>query len=450
MFVSVASHYFLLVSFFCMNVISYDMCRTFVSSLPLSKSRKRSKIYSYYSWGVPLIIIAAANILDRLPGLLDDLKNYRPEYASQVCWMNNRKAIMVFFILPIGAVLVENLFFFIMTIYGILNSRFQEHQVPEKSKNRSGSVKFAQSPEERRWGHQKNRVYFVIYLKLSVLMGLTWLFGFLASFLKLGFLWYPFIILNGLQGTFIFIFFDLKWKVYFTAYEKIMGKTHPEKSKHLKKTFMKWMTQSSVNKEESKSDSGTQEQRFKKKADLLVKILKWSKKKEQHTQSLETLDRSLKKPLSKYNAWQQLKMFQDIISIDNNNRDNEQLEQPIDEMKPKQKAPLKRQTRVDIEMINDESDDDDEFSYYKPPAHEEGPPPYLPPPPYRRRLSSAMTRTTIIQEQHQQQPTTMIQHHTLLESGDKDRPSEQIQLWRFYVNNNNNNNNPDQTGEIGE
>ena len=439
-----ASHYFLLVSFFCMNVISYDMCRTFVSSLPLSKSRKRFKIYSYYSWGMPLVIIAAANILDRLPGLLDDLKDYRPEYASQVCWLNNRNAVMVFFILPIGAVLVENFFFFVMTIYGILNSRFQEYRIPEKSKNRSGSVKFAPSPEERRWGQQKNRVHFVIYLKLSVLMGLTWMFGFLASFLKLGFLWYPFIILNGLQGTFIFIFFDLKWKVYFTAYEKIMGKTHPKKSKHSKK---KWMSQSSVNKEESKSDSGTKEQKkFKKKADLLVKILKWSKK-EQQTQSFETLDRSLKKPLSKYNAWQQLKMFQDIISIENNNQDNEQLEQQKDEMKPSyaKKVPLKRQTKVDIETINDGSDDDD-FGYFKPPAPEEGPPPYLHPPPYRRRLSSTVTRTTIIQ-QHQQQPTTIIQHHTLLEAGDKG--PEHIQLWRFYVNNNMREN-PAQTEDIGE
>ena len=228
-----------------------------------------------------------------------------------------------------------------------------------------------------------------------------------------------------------------------------MGKTHPKKNKHSKK---KWMSQSqsSVNKEESKSDSGTQEQkRFKKKADLLVKILKWSKK-EQQTQSFETLDRSLKKPLSKYNAWQQLKMFQDIISIDNNNQaqDNEQIEQPKDEMKPSyaKKAPLKRQTKVDIETINDGSDEDD-FSYFKPPAPEGGPPPYLHPPPYRRRLSSTVTRTTIIQ-QRQQQPTTIIQHHTLLEAGDKG--PEHIQLWRFFVNNNNMRESPAQTEEIGE
>lgn len=40
-FVAVSSHYFLLVSFFCMNVISYDMCRTFISTIPSSHRRNR-------------------------------------------------------------------------------------------------------------------------------------------------------------------------------------------------------------------------------------------------------------------------------------------------------------------------------------------------------------------------------------------------------------------------
>ena len=277
-------------------------------------------------------------------------------------------------------------------------------------------------------------------------MGLTWLFGFLASFLKLGFLWYPFIIINGLQGTFIFIFFDLKWKVYFTAYEKIMGKTHPKKGKHLKKTFMKWMSQSSSSSanKDSKSDTDTQEQRFKKKADLLVKILKWSKK-GNNPHSLETaLDGTLKKPLSKYNAWQQLKMFQDIISIDHN-QDNDVedniYEQPQNEIKQlshKQKVPLKRQTRVDIETINSGNDD---FKVDKLPSSRL-PPPYHHPPPYRRRLSS-VTRTTIIKQQHQQRPksatsSTIIQHHTLVKAGDGSLPPEYVTLWRFYVNNINN------------
>ena len=64
-FVAVASHYFLLVCFFCMNVISYDVARTFLAALPPANTRRRFKLYSYYSWGVPALIVIAANIVDR-------------------------------------------------------------------------------------------------------------------------------------------------------------------------------------------------------------------------------------------------------------------------------------------------------------------------------------------------------------------------------------------------
>ncbi|RWR98403.1 hypothetical protein B4U79_05848, partial [Dinothrombium tinctorium] len=38
-------------------------------------------------------------------------------------------------------------------------------------------------------------------------MGFTWAFGFIASFTGITYLWYPFIIFNGLQGVFIFLSF---------------------------------------------------------------------------------------------------------------------------------------------------------------------------------------------------------------------------------------------------
>ena len=70
LFVAIGSHYFLLLSFFCMNVISFDICRTFVSFLPASSSKRRLKLYSYYTWGLPLIIVGCANIIDRQGRLL--------------------------------------------------------------------------------------------------------------------------------------------------------------------------------------------------------------------------------------------------------------------------------------------------------------------------------------------------------------------------------------------
>ena len=92
--------------------------------------------------------------------------------------INKQSASLLFFVLPLGAVMVENLFFFVMTIYGILNSKFQDFQVSEDKSKRSGLVKFAESqeqrrchddgPDQRRWGRQKNKLYFIIYFKGSL------------------------------------------------------------------------------------------------------------------------------------------------------------------------------------------------------------------------------------------------------------------------------------------
>ena len=238
MFVSIGSHYFLLVSFFCMNVISYDMCQTFLSPLPCTRRKRRFKVYSYYSWGIPLLIVTIATFIDRFT-VPDILKVYKPNYASRICWMNNINASALFFVLPVCTLIMENFVFFIMTVYGIKKNKFQsQSSVTSRS---SGNVKFVENKDQTNWTQHKNKVYFIIYLKLSILMGTTWLFAFLAAILKFHFLWYPFIIFNSLQGTFIFIFFDLKWKVYFTAYEKVVGKSHPRKAQHLRTTFMKRM-----------------------------------------------------------------------------------------------------------------------------------------------------------------------------------------------------------------
>ena len=98
-----------------------------------------------------------------------------------------------------------------------------------------GGVKFAGNKEEEERILYKRRVGFLLYIKLSILLGLTWVFGLVASIMDMPSLWYPFIILNSLQGTFIFVFFDLKWRVYYTAYEKLTGKSHPDRRRRKRK-----------------------------------------------------------------------------------------------------------------------------------------------------------------------------------------------------------------------
>ena len=169
---------------------------------------------------------------------------YKPRYAASICWMNNKHASLVFFLLPVAALLAENFLLFLVTVYGIHSSRARDLQQQPAA---GTSVKFAENVEDKKWCRQKNRIYFIIYLKLSLIMGLTWTFGFLASFLRIRLLWYPFIVFNSLQGAFIFVFFDVKWKVYFTAYEKVMGKSHPRKNQHLRRTLLRRISRHGTN-----------------------------------------------------------------------------------------------------------------------------------------------------------------------------------------------------------
>lgn len=54
---------------------------------------------------------------------------------------------------------------------------------------------------------------FRLYWRLSLIMGLSWIFGLIASYIENEYLWYSFIFLNTLQGLFIFIAFCCNAKV---------------------------------------------------------------------------------------------------------------------------------------------------------------------------------------------------------------------------------------------
>ena len=60
---------------------------------------------------------------------------------------------------------------------------------------------------------KKSRKRLVLYTKLSTIVGLTWVSGFIATATKFEVLWYIFIVLNASQGIFIFVSFALSKKV---------------------------------------------------------------------------------------------------------------------------------------------------------------------------------------------------------------------------------------------
>ncbi|RWS23262.1 g-protein coupled receptor 2-like protein [Leptotrombidium deliense] len=92
--------------------------------------------------------------------------------------------------MPLIIILFSNAIFFTLTVINLKRTK----KVTEVIRNKEDNIRLK------------------LYLKLALIMGFTWIFAFIASFNGIDYLWYPFTILNGLQGVFIFMAFSLKKK----------------------------------------------------------------------------------------------------------------------------------------------------------------------------------------------------------------------------------------------
>ena len=66
----------------------------------------------------------------------------------------------------------------------------------------------------------------MICVKMASVMGVTWILGIAANVHALSFLWYPYVVLNSLQGNFKRFDFSLKWKKVLTTFKKSVKKMH--------------------------------------------------------------------------------------------------------------------------------------------------------------------------------------------------------------------------------
>ncbi|CAL1291307.1 unnamed protein product [Larinioides sclopetarius] len=200
-------YYFFQSSFFWMAVIAYDVWRTLkmaTTELRVSsgKQLQRFVIYSLFSWGMPLSltgILALAEFTDSFPVI------YRPGFASPNCWFLKRRSLATFFFGPLVAIMLMNVILFFSSSRMILMTT-------------QSSVK-QQSQAQRR--------NFKLYLRLALLMGLTWIVGVVASYADVQLLWYLFCALNTFQGVFICIAFTFSSKVLKYLRDRLRKKSKP-------------------------------------------------------------------------------------------------------------------------------------------------------------------------------------------------------------------------------
>ena len=230
-------YYLFMVAFFWMNVMSYDVCKTFHATKRCSRSHRLYIKYALYSFVGPAVLVAIAILVDQVA----PEAKVSPGFGDNGFWFSNKGGLILFFIAPTELIFLSNIGMLGVTIYDIHNT---EKQTKDASSNRIGKDKnetdkfltdnttieditteattLNQIQEKIKEGIDRMRLdkaRLVLCTKLALIMGTPWFF---ASFDELSVICkYIFNILNSLQGLFIFLAFDCQSKIFKRLCERL-------------------------------------------------------------------------------------------------------------------------------------------------------------------------------------------------------------------------------------
>ena len=255
--VAVVLHFFFLTSFFWMNVMAIDVYRTF-GFRPGMKRICSSDRWTYlpwyilYAYGVPAIIVGTCTFiefsgtvdssvarmgygrpndqlvnnlsvaLNNTSSHLDNNTDARKELDSWMkmarqqsdwCWIVEPKAALASFGCPILIIFFINTILFVLTIHSI-------------KKEAASTKKYVARKVSNTHHHMTGKNDVMVYVRMSTVMGFTWVFGFTSSIISgvvpslnssvcitLHTLNYMFDLLNASQGLFLFLAFVCNQRV---------------------------------------------------------------------------------------------------------------------------------------------------------------------------------------------------------------------------------------------
>uniref|UniRef100_A0A182PLA5 G-protein coupled receptors family 2 profile 2 domain-containing protein n=1 Tax=Anopheles epiroticus TaxID=199890 RepID=A0A182PLA5_9DIPT len=189
----------LLASFFWLNVMAFDIFWTFGGSRGRSSERRKFLYYSLYAWGAPLLIVGFATLVDNTDFIHESM---RPQIGQERCFVSEERLIgFLYMYLPMLVLVSANVVFFAVTAFRI----FRMEQATAS----------ALSGESRRHTkYEKDRNRYSLYLRLFVIMGVTWTVEIITFWVgERSWLIYLVDICNCLTGIFIFVLFVWKQKV---------------------------------------------------------------------------------------------------------------------------------------------------------------------------------------------------------------------------------------------
>jgi G protein-coupled receptor Mth (Methuselah protein) len=195
------SYFALLLCFFWLNVMCYDIWSAFRGNIRRSRGgdQKKFLFYCAYAFGVPTLLITIVLCIEEL-SLVHE--NYLPMFGMTNCWIKNDRIIeMIYVYAPITTIILVNIFLYSWTALKIFRVQ-KETAVIRNGESRKHNK--SESDTDR---------YF-LYLRLFIICGVTWSLESISwIFHDNIYIFYISDFLNCIQGLIIFLLFVWKPKI---------------------------------------------------------------------------------------------------------------------------------------------------------------------------------------------------------------------------------------------
>lgn len=188
-------HYCVLAVFFWVSVLAIDTALSIMGNqreLETCESWGRVFGYSLYAWLTPAVIVAACLTAEALEA---DHLLIRPCYGQGVCWVTGRFSLLLAVALPAGVLTLVSLFlFFLSASHMCVNVTYKDLK-----------TKRHRIPDGRR---------LALCVCICLIVALTWVSGFVATFARQDPVWWVFIGFSSSQGIFICVAFVCTRKIF--------------------------------------------------------------------------------------------------------------------------------------------------------------------------------------------------------------------------------------------
>ena len=210
--VAIVLHYFYLSQFSWMTILSLEITTKFYQANRMmqqySKKRKKTLLaYLVIGWTLPLSVLFVSLVLNFQTRYVQYGVDSQEE-TSGPCWINHATSLIGFFVVPLTLCLSFNFILFLVTTTLVCKAYKQK----------------------TKYGITGNKALLLrVWIALFTVTGCTWIFGFLALFKQISWMWYLFVIFNSTHGFSIFLSFTCTRRV-FTLYRNALRKSRAAES----------------------------------------------------------------------------------------------------------------------------------------------------------------------------------------------------------------------------